>query len=200
MLMNCMNLYGKKMKLNRLETHDRLLEFNKNTDIIYQGCMDCLRNVPDSIRFPFYIYAHSRQIGMDEQLAIIEDPTIPYRNKQANEKMMWQPRISKPRASSNSYLFLVVQRPDLVKTCWLLPKSELWDSYRPGNMNFNEDIWTSIQNYKYARNKLNEPDSDGPKSEHEAEWRRIFGHEAHKRKSEKQQQAMMDRLYGMESV
>lgn len=187
------------MKLNRLETHDRFLEFNKNTDAIYQGCMECLRNVPENIKFPFYVYAHSRQIDFDEQKSIIiQSNTINF--TPPSERLIWSPRISKPKPEPNSYLFLVVQRPDLVQICWFLPKRELWEQYAPGKMTFNEEIWTSIQNYKNCKKKMQESDKDGPQHHHEIEWRRIFGHEAHKRKSEKRHQNMMDRLYGSETI
>jgi hypothetical protein len=182
------------MKINTLETHDRLLEFNKNAETIYQGCMDCLRNVPDSITFPFYIYAHSRQIDYEEQLSIVNDSIVAMK-KAPTERLIWSPRITKPKATSNSYLFLVLQRPDLIKTIWLLPKRELWPQYAPGKMTFSEDVWTSIQNYKHSKAKLEAPDPDGPMSHHEIAWKSIYAHEAHKRLMEKQQQAMMDSLY-----
>lgn len=186
------------MKLDLFDTHDLFLEFKKNTDLIYEGCMECLKNVPESINFPFYVYAHSRQIGIDEKMAIIEDPTIPFSQKKADERLIWMPRVTKPRASPNSYLFLIVKRPDLVKICWFLPKEELWPMYDKGKMTYNEEILTSIQNYKYARNQLNEPDKDGP-NEHEAlAFRRIYGEEAHRKKVQRQEKQMMDNLYGME--
>ena len=112
-----------------------------------------------------------------------------------SERLIWTPRISKPNPEPNSYLFLVVQRPDLVQICWLLPKRELWEQYMPGKMTHDAEVWTSIKNFKNARKAMMAPEPEGPKAHHEIEWKRIFGQEAHKRKAEKQQQQLMDNLY-----
>ena len=45
------------MKINTLETHDRLKEFHKQADLIAQGCQDCINNRPKSFEnHPFYIF------------------------------------------------------------------------------------------------------------------------------------------------
>lgn len=184
-----------EMKLDFFETHDRLLEFKKQIENIYHGCMDCLRNVPDSIHPPFYIYAHSRKIEMDEKISIILDPTIPNELKNADERLIWVPCVTKPRASPNSYLYLVLQRPDLVKICWMLPKQEYWHMFDKGKMTHDNEIWQSIQHYKYARNKLNEPDKEGPNEKQILAFRKTYGEEAHRKKLQKKEQEMIEKLY-----
>ena len=56
------------MKLNRLETHDRLIHFKKDQEAnIFQGAEDCLKKNPDSLFFqskcPYvYLFAHTYPI------------------------------------------------------------------------------------------------------------------------------------------
>jgi hypothetical protein len=187
------------MKLNRFETHDRYLEFTHGIEKIYEGCTECLSHVPEQINFPFYIYAHSRMIDYDEKIALVKESGDIY-FKPPSERLIWMPVITKPKPSPNSYLFLVVQRPDLLQICWILPKKELWEQYAPGKMSYNEEVWTSIQNYKNCRSKMHIPDENGPTIQHEANWRRIFGILAHHKKAEKSQKSLMDNLYGNEKT
>jgi hypothetical protein len=183
------------VNLNRFEVHDRLLDFNKQAQHIYIGCMQCIQNVPEDIKFPFYVHAHSRQIDMAEKLSIIEDPTIPFELKKVDERLIWMPRITKPKAEPNSYLFLVTKRPEQIRVIWLLPKPELWKQMAPGMISHHPDVWTSIQNYLKYRKKLEENDIDGPSEKDVENFRRIYGEEAHRRINEKSSKLLMDRLY-----
>lgn len=125
------------MKINRLETHDRLLEFKKDqSNTISQGVEDCLKKNPDSLslqqKSPYiYIFAHPRTA-----------------DDGVTKRMLWQPRLTRPQPQDNSYLFRAKSNSDLLEICWLLPPKELWDQYKKGNVTENNDILWSINQYR----------------------------------------------------
>ncbi len=137
------------MKLNRLETHDRLLHFKKHQEAnIYQGAEDCLKKNPDSLFFqdrsPYvYIFAHPRT----------DDDGV-------NKRMLWQPRLTKPLAQSNSYLFRAQSKSDIVEVCWILPPSELWSQYIGENVTGDKDICWYIDQFRFNREILQANDPD----------------------------------------
>lgn len=148
------------MQINRLETHDRLLEFQKQAELIAQGVQDCIDNVPDTINTPFYIFGHPRTLGMDEKLDIALSNGIADPNQIPSTRMVWMPRIEKPRAVLNSYLFKATKGTDVIRIIWILPPRELWDSFKPGQMTHNDTVWTCIQNYEHAKNEMEAPEPD----------------------------------------
>lgn len=166
------------MKVNRLETHDRLLEYQKQQQDMGQAVLDCIANVPDGINSTFYIYGHSRSVAYDEKVSILQ---LGY-EEAPDARLLWIPVITKPKVAPNTYLFLGSKRSDVIEIIWMLPKRELWEQYGPGKMFFNENIWVSIQNYLHDKERLNAPDKNGPTDKDVEDWRRIFGHEAQKRK------------------
>jgi len=121
------------MKLNRLETHDRLLHFKKDQEAnIFQGAEDCLKKNPDSLFFqsksPYiYIFAHPRTC-----------------DDGVTKKMFWQPRLWKPKAQTNSYLFRAKSNTDIIEICWLLPPKELWNQYILDNVTEHKEVLWSI--------------------------------------------------------
>ncbi len=137
------------MKVNILETHDRLLHFKKDQEAnIFQGAEDCLKQNPDSLFFqsrsPYiYIFAHPRTA-----------------DDGVTKRMLWQPRLWKPKAQTNSYLFRAQSHSDLIEICWMLPPEELWGQYHEGNVTEDDHVLYSINQYCYQRNKLeaDEPD------------------------------------------
>lgn len=137
------------MKLNRLETHDRLEYFKKDqAQTIFQGCDDCLKKNPDSLmlqdRSPYiYIFAHPRT----------HDDGV-------TKRMLWQPRLKKPKAEPNSYLFKARSKTDIVEVCWLIPPKELWRQFRKGNLTEEPTIVWSIDQFCYQRKKLEAPDAE----------------------------------------
>jgi hypothetical protein len=148
------------MKVDFFETHDRLLHFKSDWDVISQGVQDCIDNVPEEIKMPFYVFGHSRQIGMDERFNLFFQGHWQEMKDVPSERIIWMPRITKPLAEPNSYLFKAKKGTDLVDIEWILPKKELWDQYEPGKMTHNEVIWTSIQNYKHARAEMEYDDNN----------------------------------------
>jgi hypothetical protein len=135
------------MKLDRLETHDRLEYFvNDQWKTISQGAEDCLKKNPDSLalqeKSPYiYIFAHPRT--HDDGL---------------NKRMLWQPRITRPKAQTNSYLFRANSKSDVLMVCWCIPPKEMWNQYRKGNVCESNIVLWSINQFQYNREELEKPD------------------------------------------
>lgn len=142
------------MKIDRLETHDRLDHFKKDqADNIFSGIDDCLKRNPDCVEmqqyFPWvYIFCHPRTAdnGVDKV-------------------MYWQPRLEKPKAQTNSYLFRVISNTDITEIVWMLPPRELWPQFESGKVLENPDVITSIINFSKYRDELEAPHPDDWSSE-----------------------------------
>lgn len=137
------------MKVNRLEAHDRLKYFKKDQEAnIFQGAEDCLKKNEDSLfyqdRSPYiYIFAHPRTAdnGVDKRL-------------------LWQPRLEKPKAETNSYLFRATSHTDLMEVLWIIPPREMWPQYAKGNVTENEIALWSIDQYINNRLELEKHDPE----------------------------------------
>src|ERR1700688_2940459 len=111
------------MKIDRLETHDRLLYFKKDQEAnLNQGLEDCMKKNPTSLALQrysnyIYIYAHPRthENGRDK-------------------RMLFQPRLEKPMPQTNSYLVRAISFSDIMEICWFLPPKEMWAQFKKGNI------------------------------------------------------------------
>lgn len=137
------------MKLNRLETHDRLLHFLKDqNDKIAQGADDCLKKNSLSLAFqersPYiYIFAHPRT----------DDDGL-------RKRLLWQPRLLKPKAETNSYLFRAESKTDLLEICWIIPAVEMWGQFTKGKVTESSIAEWSIQQYLHNRKSLEADDPE----------------------------------------
>lgn len=137
------------MKITRLETHDRLEHFKKDQEkTIFHGADDCLRQNPLSLQLqeksPYiYIFAHPRTA--DDGIT---------------KRILWQPRLTKPKAQTNSYLFRAVSKSDLLEICWLIPPRELWPQYQRGNLTEEQTVLWSINQFLYNRDQLEAAEHD----------------------------------------
>jgi hypothetical protein len=137
------------MKLNRLETHDRLLHFKADQSLnISQGAEDCLKKNPLSLAIQerstyVYLFAHPRTA-----------------DDGVTKKMFWQPRLTKPQAQTNSYLFRAKSKSDIIEVCWFLPPVETWSQYEIGKVTESDIVLWSIEQYKNNKAKLEYPESD----------------------------------------
>src|SRR5579864_4750219 len=149
-------MQGDSMKINHLDAHDRLKHFTKQNFDISECCQDLINQRPFG-DYPFYIFAHART----------DDDGV-------TKRMIWQPRLTKPKAQSNSMLFKAYPGTDIIKVLWIIPAKELWDQYDKGLMLENETVTTSIWKYRFDREKLEakEPD-DLPDSKIDAIYREI---------------------------
>lgn len=131
------------MKINRLETHDRLDHLQKDQAInLAQGAEDCLKKNALSLALqqysPYiYIWAHPRT-GEDG----------------FTKRMLWQPRLSRPVPQTNSYLFRAKSNSDILEICWMIPPREMWDQYKKGNVTENEIVIWSINEFEHHRKRL----------------------------------------------
>lgn len=137
------------MKLNRLETHDRYKHFIEDqSKKIWEGAEECLKSNPDSLRLQekshyIYIFAHPRTA----------DDGI-------NKRLLWQPRLVKPKAQTNSYLFRAQSNSDIIEICWLLPPRELWGQYDKGKVCESNWVAWSIDQFTNNREELEKPFAD----------------------------------------
>lgn len=132
------------MKVDRLETHDRFEHFTKQNFDISECCNEVIKNRPPEFgNHPFYIFAHPRT----------DDDGF-------NQRLIWQPRLTKPKAQSNSMLFKAYPPTDVLKVIWMIPKPELWGQYSKGLICENKLISESIHDFQFNRNKLEEQDRD----------------------------------------
>lgn len=149
------------MKINVTETHDRILQFKKQSDYISQGCQDCIKNRPPEFEnHPFYIFAHKREIGMDERISeynqdlseALQDPLRMRKYWKLDDvpthRMIWIPRLTKPKAQANSMLFKAYPPGDNIRIIWMIPQRELWGQYKKGNMTEHEHVCWSINKFE----------------------------------------------------
>lgn len=134
------------MKLNRLETHDRLQHLKKDQSAnVWKGAEDCLKKNPLSLaiqeKSPYiYIFAHPRthDNGVDKVL-------------------YWDPRLSIPEPQDNSYLFRAISNSDSIEVCWIIPAKSMWNQYKKGNVTESNWALWSIDMFKTNKAELQKP-------------------------------------------
>lgn len=129
------------MKLNPLDAHDRFSFLKEQSFDIGECCQDLLNKKPYG-DIPFYAFVHTRT----------EDDGV-------TQRVIWQPRLTKPKASPNTMLFKLYQ-PDIVKVLWMIPKPELWKSFERGKMTENQTIAESIYKFRTAKEELEKREDD----------------------------------------
>ncbi len=130
------------IRIDRLETHDRLQHFTSQNFSISECCQDLINQKPFG-NYPFYIFAHART---DENVSI--------------KRLIWQPRLSRPKPQTNSMLFKAYPGTDIIKIIWMIPERELWDSFKKDQITANPDILESINAFEYNRESLEKPEDD----------------------------------------
>ncbi len=130
------------MKLNRLETHDRLQHFTKQSFDISECCQNLINQKPFG-NHPFYIFAHTRT----------DDDGV-------TKRLIWQPRLTKPKSQTNSMLFKAYPGSDNIKVIWMIPDREMWDQYTKGKITENKTVIESIHNFQFNRKLLDEKEPD----------------------------------------
>jgi len=130
------------MKINKLDAHDRLGHFQKQGLDISECCEDLVRKRPFG-NTPFYIFAHART----------EDDGV-------NKRLIWQPRLTKPLAQTNSMLFKAYPGTDLIKVIWMIPDRAMWDTFQKGKLTESQLIVESIHDFQHNRAKLEAREDD----------------------------------------
>lgn len=130
------------MKINRLETHDRYQHFVKQSFSISECCQDLIDKRPFG-EHAFYIFAHTRT----------DDDGV-------TKRLIWQPRLTKPKAQTNSMLFKAYPGSDNLKVIWMIPAKEMWGQYKKGNVTESNIVRESIDKYTNQRELLEAPEPD----------------------------------------
>lgn len=130
------------MKVNRLDAHDRLQHLTKQNFDIGECCQDLINKKPFGDR-PFYIFAHART----------DDDGV-------TKRLIWQPRLTKPKAQENSMLFKAYPGKDTIKVIWMIPARELWGQYDKGLMLENRTVCDSLHDFQFNKKKLEEKEPD----------------------------------------
>lgn len=127
-----------------LDAHDRLIRLRKLSGSISKMCQRLIDEAPFGQSVPFYAFAHARTT--DDGLG---------------KRLIWQPRLTKPKAQENSMLFkLYPAEKDKVKVIWMIPQRELWRSYESGKLLESNMIRQSIRNFLIAPEGLEQPEKD----------------------------------------
>ena len=147
------------MKINRSDAHDRFTYFTKQGFDIGECCQDLINQRPFG-DYPFYIFAHARTLGLDEKFKLFLTGKYTSMEQVPEKTLIWQPRLTKPKAQSNSMLFKAYPGSDNIKTIWIIPPPELWKQYEKGQMTQNETICQSIYDFKNDRERLETKEED----------------------------------------
>ena len=162
------------MKLNRLETHDRLEHFTKQDFNIGECCQNLINQRPFG-NHPFYIFAHTRT----------DDDGV-------TKRLLWQPRLTKPKSQTNSMLFKAYPGTDNIKVIWMIPSPELWYSFDRGKMTENQTVLDSIDKFRYHRHVLDSPEPDDLSDERINEIYRQLSMSAREKKAMENNEKKMD--------
>jgi hypothetical protein len=147
------------MKLNILDAHDRLKHFAHQSDSISQCCQNLIDQRPFG-EHPFYIFAHSRTLGMDEKLKLFSSGVYVSFNEVPEKTIVWQPRLTKPAAQSNSMLFKAYPGKDTIRIIWMIPDRALWHQYNRGNLTESQIVFESIDAFRNNKEKLEMKEDD----------------------------------------
>ena len=130
------------MKIDPLDAHDRYTYFQKQDFSIAECCQDILNQRPFG-DVPFYIFAHART----------DDDGV-------TKRLIWQPRLTRPKPQTNSYLFRAISNTDMIEVIWLLPPREMWTQYDIGKVTESNLVAWSIKQFESNRNYLDSPHPD----------------------------------------
>lgn len=130
------------MRIDRLETHDRLEHFKKQSFDIGECCQDIVNQRPFG-GHSFYIFAHART----------DDDGV-------TKRLIWQPRLTKPKAQTNSMLFKANPGTDNIEIKWILPAEELWKQFQQGNLLEDTVILKSIRSYLNNKEEMERKEED----------------------------------------
>lgn len=130
------------MKINLQDAHDRLQNLKKKDLDIGECCQNLIEQRPFG-DVPFYIFAHTRTH---------EDGV--------SKRLIWQPRLTKPLAQTNSMLFKAYPGSDNIKVIWMIPAREMWSQYEKGKLTENETVCQSIYDFQHNRELLEAKEDD----------------------------------------
>lgn len=142
----------KILNIDPLDAHDRLSYMKEeNRDGIQQMIEKIIAQDPFDGR-AFYIFAHKRAS-----------------EERGKTRLIWQPRLQKPKAVTNSMLYKVnPNNIEEVRIVWIIPERSQWTLYAKGSMFENESVIYSIEAFQNKREELEAPDADDPSDDEAA--------------------------------
>lgn len=148
-------------KVSRAETHDRFQHFTHSEFDIGRFCQRIIDERPFGDH-PFYIFAHKRELGLDERCSLFMDPRAKFKSwdEVPTTRLLWQPRLTKPASQENSMLFKAYPPSDAVKVIWILPDKSLWGQFKKGKMCENKVVAESIEMFINNKQALDKPEED----------------------------------------
>jgi len=164
------------MKIKRADAHDRFLHVRNQDFDMGQTCQNIINQRPFGDR-PFYIFAHKREIALDERTSLFFTGGYTTMAEVPSHRMIWQPRLLKPSAQENSMLFKAYPGTDNIRVIWMIPQRELWAQYEKGKMTENKTVWESIDAFKHRKNELEAREEDDPTDQEALEIYRQILHE-----------------------
>lgn len=158
------------MDINILDAHDRLKDVHKKNSLSISEMCEKIINERPFGDHPFYLFVHKRTIDFKERATIYNQDLyesfkgLPKQYKDMKDvpshRLIWQPRLTKPKAQTNSMLFKAYPGTDIVKTIWMIPERELWPEYKKGNLTADETVTISIDNFLNNRKELEAKEED----------------------------------------
>jgi hypothetical protein len=139
----------KLFKTSKLEAHDRYEYLIKDqSEAVQKGAEDCLRKNSLALAYQskssyIYIFGHARS-----------------HDDGYTKRLLWQPRLTKPLAEPNSYLFRAMSNSDVMEVCWVLPPYETWAQFKKKNVVDSDIVQWSINMYLNDKKELEKPFAD----------------------------------------
>jgi len=152
------------VKIERLETHDRYKHFTSKESKQAKDIGECIQDIVNQRPFgnhPFYIFSHARTDDDGH-----------------TKRLIHQPRLTKPKAQTNSMLFRAYPGTDTIKIIWMIPARELWGQYKKGNVTQSETVAWSIKMFQHNRNELEQKEPDDLSNEMIDQIYRSIGQQA----------------------
>ena len=151
------------MKLNRLETHDRLEWFKKSQVELDNFIQKMHVEEPFGDR-PYYIFTIKRTVGKDEKVALVQQGTYDSIENTPEAFLEISARLTRPEAAPNTTLTKIYPGKDYCKTIWNLPEPRYWDQYVSNTMFADDFITKSIFQYISNQKQMEAPERDDPQS------------------------------------
>lgn len=130
------------LKIKPTDAHDRYTHFTRQDFSISDCCQDLVDKRPFG-NHAFYIFAHART----------DDDGV-------TKRLVWQPRLTKPKAQTNSMLFKAYPGTDIIKVIWMIPDRVLWPQFQKGKITASQTITESIHDFENNRKKLEDKEED----------------------------------------
>jgi hypothetical protein len=99
-------------------------------------------------------------VGLDEKMKMFSSGKYKSFEEIPEKIMYWDPRLGKPEAQPNSYLFRAKSKTDIVEVCWILPPEETWKQTEAGNITEHNTARWSIDQYLHNKKGLEAPFPD----------------------------------------